>query len=73
MGAITVPRFMVELYNDSKRDKAAPQEAEAEDWQTAAEKVCGEPLVEGAKLGEMRAKVWAVGKPPVRKKVFRRR
>ncbi len=70
MGDATVPRFRVTCFKNGEWDGADPQETEAEDEHTAAERVCGGPLVEVVKHRQLRAEVWRVSKPPVKKEFY---
>ena len=65
-----MPLFRVTCHKHGKWDGADPQEVEAEDEKAAAEKICGGPLVEVVKHGQLSAEVWPVSKPPVRKKFY---
>ena len=62
-----MPRFKVICYESGKWDKIDPRDIEAQDEQEAAESVCGGPLVEAGKLGQLRAEVWPVALPHKRK------
>ena len=67
-----MPYFMVYCYEDGLADKKKPPEKiEAKDELEAAEIHCGGPLTEGAKLGDLRAKVHPLDAPD-RPKAFRR-
>ena len=57
-----MPFFMVKSYVGGKSDEN-PRKVEAHDKLQAAEDVCGGPLVEGAKLGNLRATVWPLDNP----------
>lgn len=66
-----MPLFMVQCYEGGKWDGKDQRRIEAESALEAAEAVCGEPLAEGAKLGDLRAQVTSLQKP-MQKVVFRR-
>ncbi len=66
-----MPYFMVHCYENGVWDENQPRKVEAQDEQKAAEMVCGGPLKEGAKLGDLRAKVHPVDAPD-KPKCFRR-
>ena len=57
-----MPFFMVKCYVGAKSDEN-PRKVEANNKLEAAEDVCGGPLVEGAKPGNLRAIVWPLDKP----------
>ncbi len=65
-----MPRFKVRCYESGKWDKIEPRDIEAEDEREAAESVCGEPLIEAGKLGQLRAQVWPASKPSARKMFY---
>ncbi len=58
-----MPIFMVRCYVGGKPDEYKFRTIEAKDVLEAAEKVCGGPLIEGAKPGNLRAVVWLLDKP----------
>ncbi len=57
-----MPFFIVKCYVAGISDEN-PRKIEASDKLEAAENVCGGPLIEGAKLGNLRAVVWPLDKP----------
>ncbi len=57
-----MPFFMVRCYVAGKSDEN-PQKVEANDKLEAAEKICGGPLKEWGKLGNLRAVVWPLDNP----------
>ncbi len=54
-----MPRFKVKCYDyeAAKWDGIEPHDIKAQDEQEAAERVCGRPLVEEGKPGQLRAQV----------------
>lgn len=62
--------FRVRCYEAGKWDKIEPRDIEAQDEREAAERVCGRPLVEGGKPGQLRAQVWSASKPSARKMLY---
>ncbi len=62
--------FMVKCYHDGKWDKMDPREIEGKDERDAAERVCGGPLLEAGKTGQLRAQVWPVSKPSAKKMFY---
>ena len=62
-----MPRFKVRCYESGKWDEIEPRDIEAQDEQEAAESVCGEPLLEAGKLGQLRAEVWPLSSPGAKK------
>ncbi len=57
-----MPFFMVRCYVAGKSDEN-PQKVEANDKLETAEKICGGPLKEWGKLGNLRAVVWPLDNP----------
>ena len=57
-----MPFFKVRCYVAGKSDEN-PRKVEANNKLEAAEGVCGGPLVEGAKPGNLRAVVWPLDNP----------
>ena len=57
-----MPFFVVKCYAGGKA-KRDPRKVEARDALEAAEKICGGPLIEGAKPGNIRAEVLSLEKP----------
>jgi hypothetical protein len=55
--------FKARQYNMGIWDGREPQTVVAASAIQAAEQVCGERLRSAGHLGELRAEVWAVGKP----------
>ena len=64
-----MPRFKVICYESAIGDGIEPRDIEARDEQEAAESVCGEPLLEKGKPGQLRAEVWPQSSPG-EKKIF---
>ncbi len=64
-----MPRFKVICYEGGIWDNIERRGIEARDEREAAESVCGGPLVEAGKLGQLRAEVWPVSLPR-KKKLF---
>ncbi|GLQ06057.1 hypothetical protein GCM10007924_12780 [Sneathiella chinensis] len=64
-----MPCYKVKCYEGGLWDKAAPRNIEALNEQKAAESICGggEPLVEGGKIGQLRAEVWLPASPNKKK------
>ncbi len=58
-----MPSFKVLCFVGGKWDENDAVKIEATHALEAAEKVCGEPLIEGAKLGDIRAEVTPLDKP----------
>ncbi len=58
-----MPRFNVRCYESGKWDEIEPRDIEAQNEREAAESVCGGPLLEAGKLGQLHAEVWPLGKP----------
>ena len=58
-----MPFFMVKCYAGGKEKRGGPRKVEARNALEAAEEICGGPLIEGAKPGNMRAEVLALEKP----------
>jgi hypothetical protein len=59
-----MPSFNVQRYKDGQHYGLPSFNIEAENEKEAAEKVCGERLIQdGGKLGTYRAKVWPSGQP----------
>ncbi len=58
-----MPRFMVSCYERGIWDNIKPRDIEAQDKREAAESVCGGPLVEAGKPGQLRAVVSPLAKP----------
>ena len=66
-----MPTFKVTCYDDGLWDGKEAREIEAVSEQAAAEAACGEPLMSGAKLGDLRAAVHSIV-PKRSPKTFRR-
>ncbi len=62
-----MPRFKVRCYERAIWDGIEPRDIEAQDEQEAAEIVCGTPLIEGGKPGQLRAEVWPPFSPSAKK------
>ncbi len=62
-----MPNFKVKCYEGGLWDKNEPRYIEAQDERDAAEILCGEPLSEEGKLGQLRAEVWPVSSPKAKK------
>ncbi len=62
-----MPRFNVRCYEAAKWDGIEPHDIEAQDEQEAAASVCGGPLREGGKAGQLRAVVWSLSSPGAKK------
>ena len=59
-----MPIYRVKCYKAGEWDKKDDIEIEADNELEAAEKVCGEPLLEGSsKPGLYRVEVWKAGNP----------
>ena len=65
-----MPRFKVKRYEGGKWDKIGPRDIEAQDQHEAAERICGGPLIEAGKPGQLRAQVWPVSKPSAKKMFY---
>ena len=65
-----MPRFKVRCYESAIWDKIEPRDIEAQDEQEAAESVCGEPLLDAGKHGQLRAEVWPPASPRKKKLFF---
>ena len=63
-----MPSFWVSCFKAGQAE-GDPRKLEAEDEKSAAEQVCGGPLVEAGKPGQLRAQVSLASKPN-RKKMF---
>lgn len=61
-----MPRFKVKCYEGGKWDEIEPRDIEAQDQHEAAERICGGPLIEAGKPGQLRAQVWQTSKPSAR-------
>ena len=59
--------FKVICYDAAKWDGIGPRDIEAQDEREAAESVCGGPLIEAGKPGQLRAEVWPASKPKEKK------
>lgn len=66
-----MPYFYVMCFEGGIWDKRDAQRVRARSGQEAAERVCGEPLVECNVLGQLRTQATAVARPN-RKTTFRR-
>jgi hypothetical protein len=64
-----MPTFRVLCFKAGEMD-GDPHKVNAADEQTAAEQVCGEPLVEAGKPGQLRAQVSLVSKPGIKKMFY---
>ncbi len=58
-----MPRYKVRCYESGKWDEIEPRDIEAQNEREAAESVCGGPLLEAGKLGQLRAVVSPLAKP----------
>ncbi len=58
-----MPLFMVRCYEGGISDKKKTRKIEAKNEREAAESVCGGPLLEAGKLGQLRAVVSPLAKP----------
>ncbi len=67
-----MPRFKVKCYDyeAAKWDGIEPHDIKAQDEQEAAERVCGGPLIEEGKPGQLRAQVWSASMPSARKMFY---
>ncbi len=65
-----MPRFKVKCFEAAIWDGNDDRDIEAQDEQEAAELVCGGPLIEAGKLGQLRAQVWPASKPSARKMFY---
>ena len=65
-----MPRFKVRCYESGKWDEIEPRDIEAQDEQEAAESVCGGPLLEAGKLGQLRVEVWTPSSPDAKKQFY---
>jgi hypothetical protein len=65
-----MPRFRVLCYEAGKWDGAEHRDVEAQDEHQAAEQVCGGPLVEVGKPGQLRAQAAPEGKPGAQKMLY---
>ncbi len=63
-------RFRVICFQAGVWDKMKPREIEAKDEREAAERVCGGPLVEAGKPGQLRAQVSPSSKPSEKKMFY---
>ncbi len=62
--------FKVICYEAGKWDDIGPRDIEAQDEREAAESVCGGPLIEAGKPGQLSAEVWPASKPSARKMFY---
>ena len=62
--------FKVICYEAGKWDGIGPRDIEAQDEREAAESVCGGPLIEAGKPGQLRAEVWPASKLEARKMFY---
>ncbi len=58
-----MPLFMVRCYEGGIWDNIKPRSIEAQDKREAAESVCGGPLIEAGKPGQLRAVVSPLANP----------
>ncbi len=58
-----MPLFMVRCYDENAMRDTDPLEVEAEDELAAAERICGGPLIDAGKPGQLRAEVWPRSSP----------
>ena len=65
-----MPHFKVKCYEAAKWDEIEPRDIKAQDEREAAERVCGRPLIEGGKPGQLRAQVWPASKPSAKKMFY---
>ena len=65
-----MPNFGVRCYDSGVPDQKPYRIIEAENELRAAIQVCGEPLTDGGKLGQLRAIVWPVSNLNARKSFF---
>lgn len=66
-----MPIYHVKCYESGRWDDQKPREVEANDAKEAAEAVCGEPLRDAGKLGQLRAQVWPQGSPGDKRLFYR--
>ena len=62
-----MPIFKVECFDAGIKDGKGVREVEATNEQEAAELVCGGPLRDGGKLGQLRAQVYPPAAPKAKK------
>ncbi len=62
--------FKVRCYEAGKWDEIEPRDIKAQDEREAAERVCGRPLMEWGKPGQLRAEVWLPSKPRAKKRFY---
>ena len=65
-----MPNFGVLCYDRGVSDQKPYTIIEAENELQAAIQVCGEPLTDGGKPGQLRAVVWPVSNPNAKKPFF---
>ncbi len=65
-----MPCFKVRCYESGKWDGIEPRDIEAQDEREAAERICGGPLIEMGKPGQLRAQVWLASKPTAKKMFY---
>ena len=65
-----MPHFKVICYERAIWDGQPPHDVEAQNEREAAESVCGKPLLEAGKPGQLRAQVWPVSKPSAKKMFY---
>ena len=65
-----MPRFSVMCYDQGLWDQNKNTIIEAENELRAAMQVCGEPLVESGKMGQLRAQAWPVLDPNAKKRFY---
>ncbi len=62
--------FKVRCYEAGKWDEIERRNIKAQVEREAVESVCGGPLVEAGKPGQLRAQVWPASKPSARKMFY---
>ena len=65
-----MPHFSVRCYERGIWDGVEPHKIETQNEQEAAESICGAPLIEGGKPGQLRAIVWPTASPDKKKTFF---
>ncbi len=65
-----MPHFKVQCFESAIWENKKPRDIEAQDEQEAAERICGGPLIEGGKPGQLRAQVWPASKSGAKKMFY---
>ena len=65
-----MPHFKGKYFDGATWDKKEPRDIEAQDAREAAERICGGPLIEMGKPGQLRAQVWLASKPSAKKMFY---